>query len=80
MTFENDICPEPHSPCAIRDAWNGYCFLIEMSTRLWNAPSTGRFMSTTSGKIMRSSGKKRRSVALPSHSSSIGGGPTSVAG
>src|SRR6202142_3955690 len=33
-------------------------------------------MSTISGKRVRKRGKNRRSVALPSHASSIGGGPT----
>src|SRR5580704_14331667 len=80
ITLENVICPAPQSPWARRAAWKGYCFLIEMRTRLWNAPSTGRFMSTTSGKRRRSIGKNNLSVAFPSHASSIGGGPTRVAG
>jgi hypothetical protein len=72
----------PGAPESVREAsaWWGYCFLIETRTRLWNAPSTGRFMSTISGKSIGGAARKSRSVALPSHASSMGGGPTSVAG
>ncbi len=46
--------------------------------QLWNTPSSGRFMSTMSGTLVRMSGRNMRSVALPNHRSSMGGSPTMV--
>src|SRR4026207_2094053 len=38
---------------------------METITRLWNTPSAGMFMSTTSGSIIRMIGRWVRSVGLP---------------
>ncbi len=74
------IWPEPHIPCMSLRACPGYSLRMETRHRLWNTPSAGKDMSTTSGKTVCSRGRKSRSVALPSHRSSMGGGPTTVAG
>jgi len=47
-------------------------------TQLWKTPSTGMSMSTMSGIINFTSGKKIRSVALPIGPSSAGGRPTTI--
>ena len=76
--FENISWPSPQHAFMILRAWPGYRLSIEMSTMLWNTPSGGKCMSTISGSVLRMSGRKIRSLALPRYTSSIGGMPTMV--
>ena len=78
--FENMSSPSPHTALITFRACPGYRLSMENRAKLWKIPSAGRFMSTTSGTIFRSIGRKIRSVAFPMKTSSIGGLPTMVAG
>ena len=80
MTFENDICPEPQRPWAMRRAWIRVLLLDRDEDEVVERPLDREVHVDDLGEEHRRSGRKSRSVALPSQASSIGGGPTSVAG
>jgi hypothetical protein len=65
MHFENMSWPSPQMACITLRAWPVNDLRIETTTKLWKMPSTGKSMSTISGRSLRRKGRKRRSEALP---------------
>ena len=65
MSFVNIICPVPQMELITLRAWPGYRLSMAMKTMLWKTPSAGKAMSTISGIVFLTSGRKIRSTAFP---------------